>query len=193
MFLESCFFYACAKCDTVSKASGCSHSPTRWKNGQSIFSRHFSCFLFGFFMERKTAEFKKSFSSMLLLYLCKFSVITRKSQLTLNLHVSIFRRRLTPSWRAQRARFFEGECHLSAVRRITVERFSAHILSLKLKENLLIFVLLKRASHRKFSRVYTMFSFSYYECGVDEISKITWNHLLSNPHSMSDECVYRIF
>lgn len=55
-----------------------------------------------FLMQRKSVETKKSFSFDVTLCFCKFSEITRKSQLTLNLHVSSSTRHTVLSRRAKR-------------------------------------------------------------------------------------------
>lgn len=99
MFLESCFC-AYGKCPTNSNWCCYQHSPTRWENGQSIFSRHFSCF-FVIFYARENCWHQEKFWFEVDLYFCKFSLITRKSQLTLTLHASTATTHIVLRWRAE--------------------------------------------------------------------------------------------
>lgn len=123
MFLESCFC-ACDKWATNPNGFSYLHSPTRWENGQSIFSRHFPCFLV-FFYARENCWQQEEFWFAVAWYFCKFSVITRNSQLTLNLHASTATRHIVLSWRAECVLILQR--HLSAVLRIVATTFSVYI------------------------------------------------------------------
>lgn len=75
MFLWNHVFGVLANCDTLPNRCCCLHSPSRWKYGQSIFSRHSSCFNFYcsiFNAMENWCKVKKSFRLMLLYTIASF-------------------------------------------------------------------------------------------------------------------------